>query len=118
MDDAEALQRLPAEAVVVGADAVTPFALVNKVGTGALARAAADRHIPCYAVAGGTKFVGDVTPAVEPFEAVPLDAITAVATPAGVLTADEARHSARTRPIHPDLRPLLEELGGGPQQEP
>jgi translation initiation factor 2B subunit (eIF-2B alpha/beta/delta family) len=118
MDDREALESVPAEAVVVGADAVTPIALVNKVGTGALARAARDRRIPCYAVAGETKFVGDVLPVVEPFEAVPLEAITAVATPEGVLTADEARHHARTRPIHPDLRPLLEELGGGPQQQP
>jgi translation initiation factor 2B subunit (eIF-2B alpha/beta/delta family) len=112
MEDAVALERLPAEAVVAGADAVTSHAVLNKVGTEALARAARNRGVVVYAVAGGSKFVGDMLPVVDPFEAVPLDLFTKVATPDGLLGADEARRHARAKPVHLDLWPLLEELGG------
>jgi translation initiation factor 2B subunit (eIF-2B alpha/beta/delta family) len=115
MDDREALETLPADAVVVGADAVTPAGVVNKVGTAALAAAAAasSRKIPRYAVAGDTKLVADDVPIVGPFESTPLDLFTAIVTPEGPLTPAEARHLARSHPIHPDLTPLLIELGGG-----
>jgi translation initiation factor 2B subunit (eIF-2B alpha/beta/delta family) len=112
MKDEVALERLPAEAVVTGADAVTSHAVVNKVGTGALARAARDRGLPVYAVAGESKFVGDMLPVVDPFGAVPLELFTKVATPDGLLGPDEARRHARAKPVHLDLWPLLEELGG------
>jgi translation initiation factor 2B subunit (eIF-2B alpha/beta/delta family) len=106
------LERLPAEAVVTGADALTSHAVVNKVGTGALAGAAWDRGLPGYAVAGESKFIGDMLPVVDPFEAVRLELFTKVATPDGLLGPDEARRHARAKPVHLDLWPLLEELGG------
>lgn len=112
MEDADALESLPAEAVLVGADAVTPEAVLNKVGTAALAREARDRGVTVYAVAGETKFIGDLVPVVEPFEPVPLAVFTSIATPDGLLGAKEAHRKARTKPVHVDLWPLLEELGG------
>jgi translation initiation factor 2B subunit (eIF-2B alpha/beta/delta family) len=112
MEDRDALKSLPAESVLVGADAVTPTAVINKVGTGALAQAARDRAIPVYAVAGETKFIGDVLPVVEPFEAVSLELFTGIATREGLVGPDDARRHARAKPVHVDLWPLLEELGG------
>jgi translation initiation factor 2B subunit (eIF-2B alpha/beta/delta family) len=112
MEDRDALKSLPAESVLVGADAVTPAALLNKVGTRALAEAARHREIPVYAVAGETKFVGHVLPVVGPFEAVSLELFTGIATPDGLLGPDDAGRHARAKPVHVDLWPLLEELGG------
>ena len=53
-----------AAALVVGADAVTPAAVVNKVGTASLARAAAEARVPCLCVAGGAKLGGGTLEAV------------------------------------------------------
>ena len=116
LDDHQALADLPADAVVVGADAVTPHGVVNKVGTRALASAARDKGIPRYAVAGETKLVGDEVPIRDPFESAPLELFTAIVTPEGNLTPAEARHLARTHPIHFELHPLLIELGGGTER--
>ncbi len=113
VEDGDALERVPADAVVVGADAVTPRAVVNKIGTARLAAAARGRDVPRFVVAGETKFVADDVPIVEPFEAAPLDLFTGVATADGVLTPAEVRRRARCHPVHFDLVPLLEELGGG-----
>lgn len=112
--DEEATSAIPAEAVVVGADAVTPLALVNKVKTAALARSAREHRVPCIAVAGGTKFVADELPVVGPFEAAPLDLFDAVAAPSGLLDQTAASARARRFGIHPRLRPLLEELRAAP----
>ena len=110
VEDEEAIRTFPAEAVVVGADAVTPTAVVNKVGTARLAEVARSRGIPCYAVAGGAKLVPIEVPVVSPFEATPLGAFTAVATGAGVLApATAAEHAARVE-LHPALRMLAERL--------
>src|SRR2546423_14498384 len=57
IDDDEAIGQLPAETVLIGADAITPTSLVNKVRTGELARAASDKGIACFALAGETKLV-------------------------------------------------------------
>ncbi len=43
--------------VVVGADAVTPEDVVNKVGTAQLALAARERGVPAYVLCGSDKFV-------------------------------------------------------------
>ncbi|HEX2266997.1 MAG TPA: hypothetical protein VHI97_02185, partial [Actinomycetota bacterium] len=69
MEDDDVLINVPGDAVVVGADAVTPRALTNKVKTRALADAARSKGIPVYAVAGETKLIGDELPAQAPFEA-------------------------------------------------
>jgi translation initiation factor 2B subunit (eIF-2B alpha/beta/delta family) len=97
-----------AEAVVVGADAVTPDWFLNKSGTRMLAAAAAQRGVPVYVVAARDKFVShsvanrliitegapaeiwDAAPsgvAVRNpyFEPTPLDLVTAVISDAGVL---------------------------------
>ena len=53
-----------AAVLVVGADAVTPAAVVNKVGTASLARAAAEAGVPCLCVAGSAKLGGGTIEAV------------------------------------------------------
>jgi translation initiation factor 2B subunit (eIF-2B alpha/beta/delta family) len=97
-----------ADAVVVGADAVTPDVFLNKSGTRMLAAAAALQGVPCYVVASRDKFVNRETAArLQPregageeiwpesprnvtvrnpyFEATPLDLVAALVTDAGVV---------------------------------
>jgi translation initiation factor 2B subunit (eIF-2B alpha/beta/delta family) len=105
--DEEAIRLLPGAAVVVGCDALSPEAVVNKAGTRALAEAAAARGVPRFVVAGDTKLVPEPVPVEEPFEATPLRLFTAVATPEGLLPPDEARARAREAPLHPGLRAML-----------
>lgn len=110
--DEEALRTMPGAAVVVGCDAVTPQAVVNKTKTRALAEAARVKGVPCYAVAGSTKFVDRSLPAEPPFEAVPLDLFEAIATPDGPLSAEQARERAEEAALHPELLILLARLRG------
>jgi translation initiation factor 2B subunit (eIF-2B alpha/beta/delta family) len=109
-NDREAIERVPGEAVVVGADAVTTAGVVNKIRTHALALAAHEKGIPTYAVAGGTKLVADELPVREPFESTPLELFTAVAVPEGLLLPQDVRPLAQRHAIHPELAPLLKEL--------
>src|SRR5919197_86020 len=81
VSDQEALPPVPAEAVLVGADAVSPRSVVNKVKTYELADAAAQRHLPRYAVAGSSKLVPMELPVVDPFQATPIGVFTQIATP-------------------------------------
>lgn len=74
-------------AVLVGADAVTSDAVVNKVGTSALVRAAVAAGCPAFAVAGELKLGGGVLAAVAAGRAPPPDA--GGADPAG----DELLHA-------------------------
>ncbi len=110
IEDGEAINDVAADVVVVGADAVTPSAVLNKVKTRALAEAASARDVPTYAVADQSKFIGGELPVPNPFEAAPLELFAGVAGPYGLLDAKSAGEHARSRPIHPNLRPLLEEL--------
>ena len=110
MDDEESLAKVPADAVLVGADAVTPEGVVNKVKTKALAEAARTRGIQRYAVAGGTKFVGVRLPLRPAFEVTPLELFTAIAAPGGLLSAAEAGGEAASVTFGVELRRLLEEL--------
>jgi ribose 1,5-bisphosphate isomerase len=110
--DQRALTTVPGEAVVVGADAVTPEAAINKVKTRALAEAALREGIPCYAVAGRTKFVAARLPVVEPFEPVPLELFTALATPDGLAPPGSAAEVAMAAALDRGLDALLETLGG------
>jgi translation initiation factor 2B subunit (eIF-2B alpha/beta/delta family) len=112
IEDDEAIARVPAEVVVVGADAVTPFGLINKAKTGALAEAARSRGVSCYVVAGDSKFVEAELSLVAPFEHVSLDLFTAIATPAGLVSPGEAGELAKRARLHPDLVPLLIEVSG------
>lgn len=101
---------LDADAVVVGADAVTPTAVVNKVKTRGLAEAAARTGVPIYVLAGGTKLVGEEIPVTEPFEATPLVRVTGVVTEEGLLSPAEARARALDARLHPALRLLIPRL--------
>ncbi len=104
--DEDALAEMPADAVVSGADAVTPEAVVNKLKTRALMHAAADKGIPRYAVAGETKFVPIPLPIEALFEAVPLELFTALATPTAAAPPAEAASHARSTALHPLLAEL------------
>ncbi|HXF73869.1 MAG TPA: hypothetical protein VNO79_14825 [Actinomycetota bacterium] len=108
--DEEALATFPALAAVVGADAVGPGGLVNKVRTAALCRAAHERGLPAIALAGETKLLAADLPAPEPFERVPLGLLDAVVLPDGPAGPQEAARRARAATLHPSLAPLLEEL--------
>ena len=111
ISDQEALRRVPGAAVVVGCDALAPDGLVNKIGTRALAEAARIKSVPCYAIAGSTKFIAVHPPIESPFEVVALDLFEGIATPEGLLSPWEARARASQAPLHPDLRPVLDSLG-------
>jgi translation initiation factor 2B subunit (eIF-2B alpha/beta/delta family) len=110
MDDREALDQLPADAVLVGADAVTPDGVINKVKTRALAESARAKGIPRYAVAGNTKFVGARLPLRPAFEVTPLELFTAIAVPRALMSSVEARVHADAFPLRDELLRLLEDL--------
>jgi translation initiation factor 2B subunit (eIF-2B alpha/beta/delta family) len=112
MEDEEAMEKLPCEAILVGADAVTPGGMVNKVKTRALAEAARARGIPRYAVAGEAKFIGAALPLEASFEVTPLELFTSVAVPGSLLRPDEARGRAQATALLPELERLLQRLAG------
>jgi translation initiation factor 2B subunit (eIF-2B alpha/beta/delta family) len=112
MDDADAIAQVPAEAVVVGADAVTPGGMANKVKTRELAEAARARGIPRYAVAGETKLLGFDLPVVDPFEVTALELLTAIALPGGLLPPEEARGRAAAIRLRPELEDLRRSVLG------
>jgi translation initiation factor 2B subunit (eIF-2B alpha/beta/delta family) len=82
-----------ADAVLLGADAVTHRGAVNKIGSRALALVAKIERCPCYVVADSTKFPRYPNPFPSPllgpgawFEYVELQLLTRVITEAGALT--------------------------------
>lgn len=97
-----------AGAVVMGADAVGPAGVINKIGTRALAEEARRHGTPCYAVAGASKLLGADLPAAEPFERTPLDLFTLMITSDGALPPEEVAPRASNHTVHPLLRHLLE----------
>jgi translation initiation factor 2B subunit (eIF-2B alpha/beta/delta family) len=84
-----------ADAVMVGADAVTPEWFLNKAGTRSLAAAAAASRVPLYLAASRDKFAGAAVAARlahNPlFESTRLANVTAVITDGGVLEASMVR---------------------------
>ena len=90
-------------------DALTPEAVVNKVKTRALAEAARRKRVPCYAVAGRTKFVDRELPMIGPFQPTPLGLFTRIGFPQGLRSPEGAAAEARAAPLHSLLVPLLEE---------
>ena len=93
--------------VVVGADAVGPSGVVNKVGTGALAEAARSSGGGCYVLAGSSKLLAVDLPAPAPFERVALHMFAAVVTERGPLDARTAAEAAAGHAPHPRLSELL-----------
>jgi translation initiation factor 2B subunit (eIF-2B alpha/beta/delta family) len=118
IDDDEAIGKVPADAVVVGADAITPTSLVNKTKTRQIAEAARDHGIPCYVVAGETKFVPEEIPADDAFQRTSLDMFAMIATPMGLLTPSEATLHAAGVELHDALRKLVDLLDETPEGEP
>jgi translation initiation factor eIF-2B subunit delta len=113
-----------ASLALVGADSITPLGVVNKVGTTALAQAAGEARIPCFALCGRQKFfpaaapLPDVQPPRPPeevwpdppmgvhvwnayFECTPFALFSGVIVETGVLTPEA----------------LVQELGGMPVAE-
>lgn len=85
--DAEIARALEdADCGMVGADAVTPRWVINKVGTTLLALAARAADVPCYVLADPSKRVGSDWPLPDPttaprFERTAVRLVTAVVTP-------------------------------------
>ena len=111
VDDERALAEVRAGAVITGADAITPSAVVNKVKTRILAVAAGRHGIPCYAVAGRMKLVDRELPVIGPFEPTPLELFTGVGLPDGLRSPQEAAAEAMAASLHPALLPLLDASG-------
>ncbi|HEY7281082.1 MAG TPA: hypothetical protein VID47_05745 [Actinomycetota bacterium] len=110
VDDDRAIAEVPAEAVLIGADAITPTSVVNKVKSLELVQAAIAASIPRYAVAGSVKLVPCELPVPELFQAVPLHLFTGIALPAGLLQPPEAAARAASVRMHPGLVALAERL--------
>jgi translation initiation factor 2B subunit (eIF-2B alpha/beta/delta family) len=111
VDDDRAIAEVPAEAVLIGADAVTPTVVINKVKSLELVRAAAAAGKPRFAVAGSVKLVPCELPVPELFQAIPLELFTGVALSAGLLQPADAAARAAAVPMHPALVALAEKLG-------
>jgi translation initiation factor 2B subunit (eIF-2B alpha/beta/delta family) len=110
LDDDTAIRDVPAEAVLIGADAVTPGSVVNKIKSLDLVEAAAANEIPRYAVAGSAKLVPFEVPVPENFQAVPLKLFTAVALPTGLLSPAQVAERAAAVPMHQSLMDLAAKL--------
>jgi hypothetical protein len=110
VDDDRAIADVPAEAVLIGADAITPTVVVNKVKSLDLVRAAAAAGKPRYVVAGSVKLVPCELPIPELFQAVPLELFTGIALPAGLLQPADVPARAAAVSMHPALVALAERL--------
>ena len=123
-----------ADAMLVGADAVSPSWFINKSGTRMLAAAASLHGLPVYVVASRDKFLpeavaarlslregaaADIWDAPPPgvtvrnpyFEATPLDLVSAVIADVGVLGVDMVADVCRSLHDERTLR-ALEQIGG------
>jgi translation initiation factor eIF-2B subunit delta len=111
------------DVVIVGADAVTPEGVVNKIGTYALALAAREQKVPFYVLAGQEKFLPlpllieerdpkEVTQEAIPhskvenryFDCTPLKLITGVVTQDGVIPGKEVRKRLENMEISKELQ--------------
>jgi translation initiation factor 2B subunit (eIF-2B alpha/beta/delta family) len=123
-----------ADLVLLGADAVTPDAVVNKVGTDTLLHAARRAGAPAYVLADSSKWLPDrlarlwrvreedpaeiVRPGMANltvhnryFERSPLSLITGLVWEGGVVRPGEARRRIAPRPVSGALVRLLEREG-------
>lgn len=136
--DMALLHWLPRASVVwVGADAVLPHALINKLGTAALARLARHHGVPVFSLCTADKFLpaaaadllrlpahapAEVWPAAlagitvhNPyFEAVPLELLSGVLCEEGLLPPAVLCHTLQQRRLAPALAPLASRGAGRP----
>lgn len=102
------------DGAIVGADSVTPFGLVNKVGTRALAEAARVHDLEAYAVCGWSKICPVVlsdlsvttnglgvrlTEHVQVFESTPLELFSHIITDQGNLSSADLRMELKVRKV-------------------
>ncbi len=126
--DAAAFSLIPtADMVLVGADAITPVGLINKVGTSGLALLAQAANVPCYCIAGALKMLpsaalidphregerladewGTTLPGVRVtdryYDLTRLESLTGFVLDEGVFDADALRRRLRSIRLHPALR--------------
>jgi translation initiation factor 2B subunit (eIF-2B alpha/beta/delta family) len=115
-----------ADAVIIGADAITPAGVVNKVGTHALAFFAKGKKVPVYVVSDTQKIFprvwikeegrgteiwensGDITVKNVYFDCTPLGLITGIITNEGMLHKSDVIQKCRTIKLHSVLEDILE----------
>jgi translation initiation factor 2B subunit (eIF-2B alpha/beta/delta family) len=116
----------------VGADAVFPDHLVNKLGTHALAQLAQRRGIPCFSLCAANKFLPTAATALlriahhpgqevwpeapdrltisnRYFDATPLTLLSGIVSDQGMYTPEALRLLLQ----HQDLSPVLQQLASG-----
>jgi translation initiation factor 2B subunit (eIF-2B alpha/beta/delta family) len=133
-DAAATLELSRADFVMIGADAITPQFLVNKIGTSMIALAAREMNRPVYALSDLSKLINtdlfsgadddrhdpDELWADPPsgvaiinryFEPVPIELFTKVITEEGLLDASEVRKHAEGRQLNKELWDALKDEG-------
>ncbi|MDH3540745.1 MAG: hypothetical protein OEP52_12150 [Acidimicrobiia bacterium] len=96
---------------LVGAEAIGPGRVINRVGTGRLAEAARDAEVPMYVVAATDKILAEELFRVsselmrsDTMEQVPLSWFTAVITDEGILMPGVVARRATEQPVARELR--------------
>jgi translation initiation factor 2B subunit (eIF-2B alpha/beta/delta family) len=113
--------------LLIGADAITPSGVINKVGTLGMALAARSAGVPVYCLAGSEKFLPrgaevtieerdptEIVPGAKDlqgfniyFDQTPLDLITKFFSEEGVLSPAEVAAKLAEVSLHPSLRPQI-----------
>lgn len=126
--DAAAFSLIPTvDSVLVGADALVPVGLINKIGTSAMALVAHAAEVPVYCIAGSTKMLPSAA-LIDPhregerladewedcpagvrildryYDLTRLDAIEGFVTEEGILSPEELRNRLRSIRLHKSLR--------------
>ena len=125
-DSAAAAAMCDADIILIGADKLTPYDVVNKIGTRMIALAARERSLPVFALCDTSKFIDDdysgkpadrmndpaelwdnppagVTPHNRYFEHTPIEYFRGIMTEDGLLSSGEARRRAERAVIDPEL---------------
>lgn len=126
--DMALFDRIPeAQVILVGADAVLPQGLINKLGTHALAQVARLHNVPCFSLCTATKFLPDAAapllhiadhPAQEVwpdapaslllhnryFDRTPLDLLHGIVSETGLYTPTALRRHLQQQAFSPTLR--------------
>ena len=97
------------DVVIVGADAVGPGRIINRMGTGVIAKACLDASIGCYVIAGSDKilpeeFFAGVADRSGFMEFIPLSWFRGVVTEDGLLEPGDVSRMATERPVAARLR--------------
>jgi translation initiation factor 2B subunit (eIF-2B alpha/beta/delta family) len=133
-DAAATLELSRADFVLIGADAITPQFLVNKIGTSMIALAAREMNRPVYALSDSSKLINaDLFSGAEDdrhdpdelwadppsgiaimnryFEPAPIELFTKFITEEGLLDASEVRKRAEGRQLNKEIRDALKDEG-------